>query len=78
MEEAHQSPHPLLRTYLIKETADIFLEDNNQRNDSHAHQLIQDRTQETHFQHLTHEKPDKHKEHDAHKYVEGAGLLIKR
>ena len=26
MEEAHQSPHPLLRTYLIKETANIFLE----------------------------------------------------
>ncbi len=75
MEEAHQPAHTFLRTYLIKESADVFLEDDDKGDDSHTHQFIQDETQQTHFQHLTYEKPDQHKEHDAHEDVERAGFL---
>ena len=70
VEEANQPAHAFLRTYLIEESADILLEDDDEGDNSHAHQFIQDRTQQAHFQYLTHKEPDKYEEHDAHEDVQ--------
>ena len=70
VEEPNQPAHTFLRTYLIEESTDILLEDDDEGDDSHAHQFIQDRTQQAHFQYLTHKEPDKYEKHDAHEDVQ--------
>ena len=72
VEEPHEPSHSLLRTYLVKETADVLLKDDDEGYDTHAHQLVEYRTQQAHLQHLTHKEPDQHEDHDTNEDVEGA------
>src|SRR3712207_9518453 len=61
-EEDHDTLETLMGTQGIKETTDFFLKKNDETDDSHAHQLVENGTQEAHLEHLTHKEPNEHKE----------------
>src|SRR3712207_3573859 len=74
-EEDHDTLETLMGTQGIKETTDFFLKKNDETDDSHAHQLVENGTQEAHLEHLTHKEPNEHKEHYADEDIERTALF---
>ena len=62
-------------TQLIEKLADLFLEQYDQADNTHAGQLAEYAAQELHLQHLGDKEPDEDKHDDAIEHVQRTALL---
>ena len=65
IKEVHHASHPLMCPHRIEKLANFFLKEDDEGDDTHANQLVEDASKESHFEHLAHQQPHQHKEHDA-------------
>ena len=57
VEKIHESFHPLARSEVVEELAYLVLKQDDDGYHSHAHQLVEDGTQQFHLQNLADEEP---------------------
>lgn len=59
----------------VEEAAYLFLEEHDDADDAHRHELVEDGSEQAHLEHLTHEEPHEHEHDDADEDVERTALL---
>ena len=59
----------------IEKLAYVFLKENDEGYYAHANQLVENASKQAHLEHLAHQQPYQHKEHDADEDVERARLF---
>lgn len=65
----------LVRTERVEEAAYLFLEEHDDADYTHRHELVEDGSEQAHLEHLTHKEPHEHEHDDADEDVERAALL---
>lgn len=73
--EACHRLEPLMCAKRIEKAAYFLLEEHDKTDDSHAHELVHDGSEQTHLKHLTHEKPHQDEDDDAYKDIERTAFL---
>ena len=71
--ETHQRTGMLVRTQREQETPYLVLKQDNQCHHSHAHQLVENRAEQLHLQHLGYDQPDQYEYQDSCKHIDGSG-----
>ena len=74
-EEPGDNLEAAVRTERIEELAYLFLKKYDETDDTDAHQLVHNRTEEPHLEHLADEKPYYYEHYDADEHIQRPALL---
>ena len=74
-QQVEQAVDLLMRSQCLQETADVVLEEDDERDGTHLDQLVEDGAEQAHFQHLRHEQPQQDEDEHAGEYLHRTGLF---
>ena len=73
-EQAQHGAYVAVAAHVVEELADVVLEDDDNGNHAHRHQLVEDGAEQAHLEYLRDEHPHDDEDDDAHEGVERARL----